>query len=830
MGKKSKRKNIDIEMGKKLDKLFDEEYGERFGNEKIIQQNVAEAALEYSKLFGANKNLYRTIASLSDGLKPGKRRLLYSWWELEHRPSNTKKETLNKLKSIKVDKLSSNTVASYHPHGASGIDEMIGNEGQYWSNNVMLLVPQGNYGNMRGEEPGAGRYREAKMSEYTIDCFFDDFDKYCVPMKTSYDGESEEPEFLPAKYPHILFNPQFSGIGWGMASNIPPFNVSEVLDATIALIKNPNSKIMLIPDSPTGCDIIDNGLFKDINKTGKAKIVFRATSDIDYYENSIIITSLPYNSNSKNIISKIIELINKGTIKDIQEIQDSTKEGEVYIKIKLKPGSKPDVVLKKLYKKGTGLKVTFPVGITVIDDYQEYEYGVKELILQWIDYRLDIVRSMLLNNLQITLSNQKMNEVLLMVFNKNNIDTTINIAKTSKSRKDTIERLMKKFKITSVQAGVIADMKVYNFNEDSYLRYQEESIKINNELDSINDLLSDDKKLENFIIDQLKEGKKKWGRPRMSKIIKEDDDLDNIPEIDYIVGITESGYIKKILSDENTNIGTVGKGNDGSMFVFKINNVESLLIVDSNGYVSKVAVSSIPEMEYEDIGVELSRFFTVKGNVKSVMELPSSEIFNIKDENIGIVFITKNGLAKRVHISEFKNITDNKQAIKLNKDDELAVGLFTLDNNSNIIISTYNGNGIKLPLNEIRNYGLSAIGTNMITLNDTDYIVNASLVNKSDKYLLYITTSGRIKLTEMKYFPNMERKGETVNLISLTGKESLLGVVGVNKNNKVIIYRKKSDPEILEIKSLDIDTRVSKGRKIVKTGNGNEIVGFKVFK
>ena len=829
MAKKSKRNKKDIQMDNKLDKLLSDEYGERFGNEKIIQSNIAEAALEYSKLFGANKNLYRTIASLIDGLKPGKRRLFYSWWELENKPTNTRRETLNRLRSIKVDRLSSNTI-NYHPHGNTAVDDVIGGEGQYWSNNVMTIVPQGSYGNMRGDEPAAGRYREAKLSEYTIDCFFEDFDKYCVPMKLGYDGELYEPEFLPAKYPHILFNPQFSGIGYGLASNIPPFNVSEVLDATISLIKNPKANILLIPDSPTGSDIIDNGTFKEMNLTGRGKVVFRATSEIDYQDNVIRITSLPYNINSKSVIAKIIELINKGTIKDIQEIQDSTKEGEVDIKIKLKPSAKPDLVLKKLYKKGTGLKFTYPCGITVIDDYQEYEYGIKELLLNWIDYRLDIVRSMFLNNLQITLTKQKMNEVLLMVFNKNNIDTTINIAKTSKSRKETIERLMDKFKITSVQAGVIADMKVYNFNEDSYNSYKEDSVKLEEELNTINEILQDDNKLEEFVINQLKEGKKKWGRPRKSKVVKEDDELENIPDINYIVGVTQSGFIKKVPVEDSISIGSIGKGNDGSLFVFNINNAESLLIIDSGGYVSKIAVSSLPDMTYEDTGVELSRFFTVNGTVKAVMELPSPEIFNIQNENLGIIFITKNGLAKRVQLSEFKNITDNKQAIKLTDNDEVGAAIFTLDNNADIIISTFNGNGIKLPLDEIRNYGLSAQGLNMITLQDDDYIVNASLVNKSDKYLLYVTTSGRIKLTEMKYFPTMERRGEPVNLIALTGKESLIGVVGVNKNNKVIVYKKKTDPEVIEVKSLDIDTRVSKGRKLVKTGSGNEIVGFKVFK
>lgn len=827
---KSKRSKKDLNMDKKLQKKLQEEYERQNNNERIIQMNVGDADLEYSKLFGANKNLYRTIASLADGLKPGKRRLFYSWWELEHKPTSTKRETISKLRFIKVDKLSSNTV-NYHPHGTTATDELIGKEGQYWNNNVMTIVPQGSYGNMRGDSPAAGRYREAKLSEYTIDCFFDDFDKYCVPMKLGYDGENYEPEFLPAKYPHILFNPQFSGIGYGLASNIPPFNVTEVLDATIALIKNPNAKIMLIPDSPTGCDVIDDGQFKKINKTGQAKVTFRATSTIDFVNSVIHISSLPINSTSKNVISNIIALRSKGMFTEIMEIQDNTKEGEVSIDIKLKSDAKPEKILKQLYKKNTGLKSTFPVGITVIDDYCEFEYGVKDLLLQWIDYRIDVVRSMFLNNLQITLSKKHMNEVLLMVFSKDNIDTTIKIAKTSKSRKETIERLMKAFKITSLQAGVIADMHVYNFNEDSYNNYVQDSSKIQDELDKINEVLQDEDKLEQFIIDQLEEGKKKWGRPRMSKIVKESDkNNDDIPDTDHLLGITETGYIKKISIKDNNSIGHIGKTNS-NLYVFDINNRENVLVVDSLGNVTKISISAIPDMEYEDRGIELNKFFSVKGNVKAVMELPSMEILKVQNESFGIIFITKRGFAKRVPLSEFKKITDYKSGISLNDGDEVAAAMFSVDNNmKDIIISTNMGNGIRLPIKEIRTSGAQAKGVSMVTLKDGEEVVNASLVNPKKKLLFYITSSGRVKITEMKYFPVMERKGETLNLISLQGDEILLGVSAVDKNDVIMVYRKKNDPEQINIKSLEVGTRASKGEKIVKTGRGDSVVAFKVFK
>ena len=616
----------------------------------------------------------------------------------------------------------------------------------------------------------------------------------------------------------------------GLASNIPPFNVSEVLDATIKLIKDPSAKILLIPDSPTGCDILDEGYFPEINKTGQSKVTMRATTEIDYVNNIIHVTTLPINSTSKGVIDSIIASKAKGLFSEIVEIKDYTKEGEVKIDIFLKSDAKPEKVLSQLYKKGTGLKSTFPVGITVIDDYSEYEYGVKELLLEWIQYRIDMVRSMFLNNLQHVLSKQHMNEVLLMVFNKDNIDTTINIAKTSKSRKETVERLMKKFKISSLQAGVIADMHVYNFNSDSYNTYKQEKVKLKEEVDKINDILNNDSKLEDYIIDELKEGKRKYGRPRMSKVVKENDkNNDNIPNTEHLIGISESGFVKKLLLKDVTSIGQVGKTNS-NLTVLQVNNRENILVVDSTGNVVKISVSAIPDMNFEDIGVELNKFFSVKGDIKAVMELPSMDILKVKNDSFGIIFITKKGLAKKVKLSEFSKITGSKSGINLNEGDEVASAIFSIrDENKDIVICTNEGSGIRLPMEEIRNGSTIAKGVSMLSLKEGEEVVSASVLNPKKKLLFYITSSGRAKITETKYFPTMKRGEEALSLISLQGNETLLGVSSVNKSDNVMVYKKKNEPEILEIKSLDISMRTSKGDKVIKTPRGDSVVGYKII-
>lgn len=751
--------------------------------------------------------------------------MYWSWWLSEKRPKDTSKETLKKLRFIKAGTISSNAMA-YHPHGDAAMSELIVREGQYWNNNVMAIVPQGSYGNIRGDQAAAGRYAEACIGEYMIDCFFDDFDKYCVPMKMAYDGVSPEPEYLPAKYPHILFNPQISGIGFALASNIPPFNVTEVLNATIKLMRDSDAKILLIPDSPTGADIIDEGNFKEINKTGKSKLTMRATSNIDYQNNIITFTSLPLQMTTMQVIEKIIAL----KLPEICEIKDYTKEGEVELQILLKSDANPDKILNTLYKKNTGLKMTYPVGITVIDDYAAYEYGVKDLLLEWIEYRRDIVRSMFLNNLQITMEKLHMNKVLLMVFNKDNIETTVKIAKNSSSRKDTIEKLMKRYKITSLQAATIADMHVYNFNEDSYNRYKDEKVKLEEELKDIKDRLKHSSRIDDFIIDQLQEGIKKWGRPRMSKVVKEnDDDRKDIPNTDHLIGISESGYIKKLSLKDNTSIGIVGKEN-GNLTVMQINNRENILVIDSSGRVSKISVSAIPDMKYDDIGVEINRYFTSNGKIIALMKLPNMDILKSKDDDLCIIFITKFGLAKKVPISEFKKITDYKTGIALNPDDEVAAALFSFDKSSkDCIICTNLGDGIRISISDIKTLGKQAKGVRQINLKEDEYVVNACKINPGKKLLFYVTSSGKLKLTEIKYFPVMQRKDEALALISLDKNETLIGISSVSKNDIAMIYRKNSEPVEISLKDIKVSTRIAKGEKMIKTPKGDKVVAYKIF-
>jgi DNA gyrase subunit A len=423
-----------------------------------------------------------------------------------------------------------------------------------------------------------------------------------------------------------------------------------------------------------------------------------------------------------------------------------------------------------------------------------------------------------------------MNKVLLMVFNKDNIETTIKIAKNSSSRQDTIDKLMKRYKITSLQASTIADMRVYNFNADSYNRYKEDKKKLDEELKYIQTTLKHSNKIDEFIISQLEEGIKKWGHSRKSKIVKEKDDAKkDIPNTGHIIGISESGYIKKLSLKEYNSIGLVGKEN-GNLTVMQINNKEDIIVIDSSGRVSRISVSAIPDMKFEDIGVEINRYFTSQGRIVSLMKLPSVDILKSKDEELCIIFVTKDGYAKKVPISEFKKISDFKIGITLNPGDEVASALFSFDKSSkDCIICTNLGDGIRISINDIKTLGKNAKGVRQITLKEDEYVVNACKINPTKKLLFYVTSSGKVKLTETKYFPTMQRKDEPLSLIGLDKNESLVGISSVSKNDVVMIYRKNSEPVEISLKDVKISTRIAKGEKIIKTPKGDKVIAYKVF-
>ena len=781
---------------------------------KIYKRNLAEACEEYNKIFGANKNLYRIIPSMSDGLKPVMRRFLYALYKGK-----------GKTQFIKMAKAAANTL-DYHPHGDASVCDVGAKMANTQSNNIVTVEGQGNFGSYKDSESGAARYIEVKLSKYALKCFFEDFETSNVDMKLAYTGDDWEPETLPARYPNALFNPQLSGIGYGNSSNIPPYNPAEVMQATIDLIKNPKAKVYLVPDSPTGADVVDDDQFAEICQNGVGTFTLRGSIEVDEINNTLTITSIPLQTTIDDIIRKIVEFKEKKVFDEIVEINDYTNnERGVKTIIILKPSANPYKTIEKLYKKNTGLKKTYPVGLKMIDNYKDYDYGVVSFLLEWIEFRRDTVRSSYNYKLVKAMEQQNINDIMIFVSNKDNAKNTIKIATTSKNKKEYSEKLVETYGINSQQANTIANMPTTAFTIDAHNSYVEKQKELKKEISELEDILDDDTKIDKVIIEQLKEGIKLFGAPRKSKVVqvlKEEE----IPDTYHIIGISKDGYIKKVSADDKQ-IGQVGNTHNQYM-TMHLHNTENILVFDSKGKVSRIPVSTIPDMKLKDNGVLLERYFKVTGDVVSALIEPDEKELK-KSKDMYLVFLTKQGYVKKTSVKEFSNVNGSTTAIKIPNNDELvAVEFASNDTIKDMIIYTNLGNGIRRDINEFSVMKANARGVRQLDVTEEEYCVGFDKINPTKKYMLYITSAGRMKLTETKYLPAMNRKDDTVSLINLENRETLIGIKTVNIEDKVVIYKKTSDPETIELKDVPVLTRIAKAEKMVKTPSGDSVLSYTV--
>lgn len=785
--------------------------------DNIYRRDLADACEEYVKIFGANKNLYRIMISMQDGLKPVQRRFLYTLYKGKGR---------NQF--IKMSKAAADTTASYHPHGSASVEEVGAKMVSTIINNVAPVEGQGNFGSYKNDKAGASRYIECKLSKYAKKCFFEDWEHSNTDMKLAYTGDEDEPEVLPARYPHALFNPQLSGIGFGLASNIPPFNVAEVMEATIKLIKNPKAKIFLVPDSPTGADIVDDGQFEKINETGVGTFTLRGTTEVDEINNTITITSIPLQITIDAIIKNIVELREKKMFDEIKDIKDYTKNKTgVKTIIYLDPTANPYKTIEKLYSKNTGLKKTYPVGLKMIDDYRDFDYGVKSFLLEWIEYRRDTVRSSFNTKLVKAMEQQNINDIMLRIVNSDNSEITIKLAKDSYTTEEFAQKLMKKYKIDSQQASTIANMRTSAFTKGAYEQYKQKKAELIDEISHLEHILDHDEQIDDVIIDQLKEGIKLFGRPRQSAIVSEASDED-IVDSEHIVAISKDGYIKKIGRKEKK-VGQVGQTNSQYMAI-PINNRDNILIFDSTGMVSRIPISSVPDMNIKDIGILLERYFSVHGNIVSALIEPTEADIRKKGKDLFIVFLTKQGFVKKTLISEFSHINGSTKAIKLPATDELVATEFALDDTSkDLVIYTNLGNGVRRDINEFNIMKANARGVRQLSLSDGEYCVGCDKIKPDKKYMFYITSSGKAKLTDIKYFPTMKRNIEALSLINLDKNDSLVGIKSVTKNDEVVVYRKNSQPEVIKVSDMPVSTRVAKAEKYVKTPKGDKVISYTII-
>ncbi len=682
---------------------------------------------------------------------------------------------------------------------------------------------------------------EALISRYAYECFFEDYDDDCVEkiLNTSIDGP--EPLSLPAKFPNILINGGM-GIAVGNAFVIPPYNIDDIISLCKRLIVNPDDpNIYLIPDLPTGCDIIDDGVsLKEICETGKGVLRMRAHITIEERPRTWVlsISRIPWLVSMDTVYEKLVDLTKKGIlpIKDIQNRSDkiTQKNGNVRTlidyKVIIDKSYDPYVIRDKIFKLtelGKSAGVNFKV---VMEGFSIDRLNLKDLVLAWLDERREYKRRLLNKKITKLMARISLLDVLIRLTEQGNIDKTIKIIRTN-DLNDVVPALMRHDSMTSFQATKIADMKIAAFTKDAHDKYVLERDKVNIELEKIMNLIKSEKKIDKIILEEL-DDLKKYALPRKSQVISNNTEK-KVSNTDHIIIVTKQGLIKKLLDVPNRTTYGSFKNLDYPMHKVNINNMDTIIFFDSFGRFTTLPVYDIENTEMSAYGNTVYDATRLNGEIISAFQsIKSGTNDFIKDQmgdKLYLVTLTKGGYLKKTPMSEFTNIksTKNVKAMKLKDGDNLIYSDILLES-SDVMVYTKKGSFVFISGKDIAEQSKDSMGLMSIKLNDEDECVGLTVISKSDKYILVITEKGIMKKSEIEFLGSAgKRKVDASYLITLDENDAVYAVDTVGDNKTVTICTRT---EIMEFNSDDIPTlaRRAKGKKMIPLPVGSNIITYSI--
>ncbi len=786
------------------------------GDKRIEVANIGDLCTTYMRLFGANNNLMRHLPSLSDGLKPVARRILWAMYnDLKSRPN----KPTTKVARIKGE------VLKYHPHGDASVSDTVVRLAQPWNNIQVLIEGVGNFGSISGAKAAADRYINARISKYAYKCFFEDFNLRIINTKMNYLGSDVEPEFLPARYPNVLINHSF-GIGYGMSTGIPTYNLREVLELTIKLLHDPlHEDITLIPDIPTGADVIDEGQFKSISETGKGKFRMRGHIEVDTENNRLTILSVPIQVTAKNVKEDIIALHDENKIRGIIGVDDDSSEDGIRIHIYLKKEIDPLSVLHTIYKR-TQMEKTDAVNFKLIDDYQDFDYNIRSLLLDWIDFRRDTKRKEINYLLTSSMERKHIIETILMVIDGKNAEKSLDVIRKADSRDEVIQYLMKEFGITSLQAKNIADMKLSAFSKKGIKELKEEFKEIEKNVKRYNKLIRSNKKIDESIEEELLEGIELFGEPRRSKVITVDGEV-KVSNTNHVVVFTMNGFIKK-LPEDATSIGNINQ-NDYPIEIIHCNNMDDILIFDETGKITKITLSKIPNSVYTSEGENLSNYGNINGKIAAIKIKPTMESLEKIKKPVYFIMATKNGLIKKTNAAHYVNIKNELLGMIVKEGDELQ-GVKLMVGDSDILVYTSKGFGARFASSDVKDTARMSTGVKALSLADDETLIGVDIINPRDRYLFCLTNKGTGKKCTLEHFRTMDRASKPLRITTLNDGEEVILIKTVRGDEVFRAYMKNSIEEISIEDDVTELPRLSKGKKLFGVKKGEVIIDIKEVK
>ncbi len=797
-------------------------------NNRVVHRDIEKEMRESFLAYSMSVIVSRALPDVRDGLKPVHRRILYTMYENGLTPDKEYRKCADTVGTV---------LGRYHPHGDASVYDAMVRLAQDFSMRYPLVDGHGNFGSLDGDPPAAYRYTEARMDKMALD-MLTDINKDTIDYMSNYDDRLKEPVVLPSRFPNLLVNGSV-GIAVGMATNIPPHNLTETIDAVQTLIKNPDCTLDELmqhikgPDFPTGGIIMGRAGIRAAYATGRGRITLRGRAKIEDIKNRtcIIIEEIPYMVNKKRLIENIADLAKDKRIDGIHTIRDeSDKDHDVRIVIELKKDAIAQVVLNHLYQY-TQLQDTVGVIMLALVKGEPKILSLKQMLTEYIDFQVEVIR----RRTKFDLDKAQARAHILegMVIAAENIEEVIQICRTSENITEIKQRLMARFSLTEIQADAIAQMRMYQLSNMERKKIDDELAELNAKIKDLTEILASHERVLEIICNELEEIKRKYGDERRTSIENvsgEVDVEDLIPVEDCVVTLTNIGYIKRQPISEYKTQKRGGKGvsaikqrdEDFIQEMFISSTHDDVLFITSKGIMYKLRCYEIAEGSKQSRGVNVINMLPLAEDEKIAAMIKTTDY----EDGKFLIMVTKNGKIKRTPLSAYKNVRKNGlRAVGLDDGDEIA-GVRLTDGSAQVIVATRNGYAIRIDETQMRPMSRTAHGVKAIKLRDGDYVVSMARVREGAS-VLTVTDKGLGRRVKLDDYRIQNRGGYgMLNYKVSDDKGYVCGIKIVDEEDDIIMIA--TDGVIIRIRACDIRImgRYATGVKLMRVSGEDRVVAF----